>query len=751
MPTKKSVDWLMSNIDVPNLIDVLSKVDDDMPQKMAQRVIRGYDADQTSRAEWLKTTEEGLKVAKQITIPKSFPWNKAANIKYPLIAIASIQFAARSYPQLVNGPDIVKAQVVGEDPKGEKQARAKRVSMHMSWQCADQMTEWDPDMDQLLHGLPVMGTYFKKTFFDTLLKRNRSICCTPIDVVVNIKHKGDLTTCRRISHDIFLYKNEVIERANKGIYVSDAASFLTDQLTDTDADQELLIEQHCWYDCDGDGYDEPYIVTVHYDSQKPFRIVANYDQSSVSLSDKGDIEKIDKIEYFTKFSFIPSPDGEFYDIGFARLLGPINEGMSTLINQLLDSGSLSNMQSGFISKGLRWGGGRLTFDLGEWKPVDTVGMSLKDAIFPMPVREPSQVLFSLLGLLSDLGQKLASVSDAMAGDMPSQNTPATTTLAMIEQGLKVFTGIYKRVYRSMKQEYKKIYRLNSLYMNETEYFQVMDTQHAIKRIDYSMTDLDVVPVADPSMASEAQRLATANALLGTIEMNPDPMGKVEILAQYYDAIGAKNIDKLLNMETIQKMISAPAPPDPNILKVQLETQRASDDYDLKLKDQEIKENETLARIQNIEADTNLKIAQGMKALADAEAVEPGTQLQMYRAYMDDLKNQQQHERELKKNQIEQEEEEDKAKESAKGGEGAPSGPTDGGNTPPTDGGMAPPPDNTVGPIGPAGTPPGTAGPTVTGTNLDTALSGTDGNADYSGIGQDLRSELNSGIDPGSGG
>ena len=416
----KGINWLIDNIEVVNLCD---KIDEQTITSIGRRAVTGYDTDCLSRADWDKKTEDGLKVAKQITDHKSFPWSGAANVKFPLIATAAIQFAARAYPQIINGTDIVRGEIFGEDPDGKKEDRAKRVSQHMSWQCLEQMPEWEPDMDQLLHGLPVMGTYFKKTFFDTLYQRPRSIALTPFEVVVNMKHKGTLDTCRRITHKLFLYRNQVIERENAGLYINHAVDYMENR-TDEDNDvQELFLEQHCWYDLDKDGYEEPYIVTLHYASQTVVRIVANYDEKSISLNeDETKLTRITPIDYFTKFTFIPSPDGDFYDIGFAHLLGPINEAMSTLINQLLDAGSLANTGGGFISKGLRWNGGRLTFELGEWKAVDTTGMSLKDSILPLPVREPSAVLFQLLGLLNDTGQKLASVSDAMSGEMPSQNT-----------------------------------------------------------------------------------------------------------------------------------------------------------------------------------------------------------------------------------------------------------------------------------------------------------------------------------------
>lgn len=736
----KSIDWLLGNASKINIVD---DIDEAILGTLATRVKTGYDRDIESRSDWETKTEEGLKVAKQITDPKSFPWQGAANVKYPLIATAAIQFAARSYPQIVNGPDVVKAAVVGEDKEGAKEQRAKRISTHMSWQVLEQMPEWEPDMDQLLHGLPIMGTYFKKTYFDSLISRNRSICCTPFDVVVNIKHKGDLTTCRRISHKLYFYKNEVIEREMSGMFRDGSVEAMQNSNDDEEALQELFVEQHCWFDLDKDGYEEPYIVTFAYESGFICRVVPNYDETTVEINEKEKIKRITKIEYFTKFLFIPDPEGDFYGIGFAHLLGPINETMSTLINQLLDAGSLANCGGGFISKGLRWGGGRLTFDLGEWKPVDTVGASLKDSILPLPAKDPSSVLFQLLGMLNEAGQKLAAVSDAMSGEMPSQNTPATTTLAMIEQGLKVFTAIYKRVFRSMKEEYKKLYRLNGIYMEETEYFRVMDTQNAIKRIDYGHADMDVMPVADPTMSSEAQRLARANALMQTFQLNPDPMGKIEILAQYYDAIGAKNIDKLLNMEALQKQLDNPQP-NPDVLKHQLEIQKAQDKFDLDLKDQELREAESIAKVQNIEADTNLKVAQTVKTIAEAEAVEPGHQLANYTAWLNQVKIQQQHERELKKLGIEQEEEQKKLAESgetkgappdAEGITPSPEG------TPPGVAGPTPDTGNLPGPTPPEGAT-GGAGPV--GVNLDDELAGSNGDADYLGLGADLRAESNSG-------
>lgn len=629
----KGIDWLFANMEKDNLVPDL---DEDTVNAIGRQVVGGYEIDLQSRKDWQDQTEEGIKIAKQITEKKTFPWPGAANVKYPLIATASMQFAARSYPQIVNGTDIVKAQVVGEDPKGEKEAKAKRVSQHMSYQLLEQMPEWESDMDMLLHGLPVMGTYFKKTFFDPVYQRNRSIALTPLEVVVNNNHKGDMNMCRRITQEIWLYKNEVIERERLDLYTEGVSEHM--QENEDSKAQELFLEQHCWYDLDDDGYEEPYIVTVHKESGVVARIRANYEPETMLITQDKKLKKIDPIEYFTKYIFIPSPDGCFYGVGFAHLLGPINETMSTIINQLLDAGALANTGGGFISRGIRWQGGNLSFKLGEWKPVDVIGGTLKDNIVPLPVREPSNVLFQLLGMLNEAGNKLASVSDMMSGETPSQNTPATTVLAVIEQGLKVFTSIYKRVFRAMKQEFKKLYRLNRLHMDDVEYIRVLDSQLAVFQKDYSAEDLDIVPVADPTMSSEAQKLARAQALLQSYQLNPDPVARMEILRQYYDAIGAKNLDMLANVQAAQQQAQQAPPPNPDLLRLQLETKKASDAADAEKERLHNETIELMARLVEMDAQIQVLKTQAVKNVADAESKEVGMQIDQYTAQAQGIKD-----------------------------------------------------------------------------------------------------------------
>jgi chaperonin GroES len=580
MPSdKKPIDFLLKNLDSANIADDL---DDDLIAEIATKVINGFDIDDESRADWKESTEEGIKIAEQIVEDKTYPWDGASNVKFPLIAISAIQFAARAYPSIINGDKVVKVSVIGSDPQNKKAEKAKRVSAHMSYQLLEQMQGWDEDTDRMLHSLPVVGTMFRKTFYDTLNQQPASELCMPLDVVVHMKTKN-LEKCRRITHIIHLYKNDVIERERSGLFrvvkdQEDAGYMLSDE---EDAAEEFL-EQHRWLDLDNDGYEEPYIVTVHKDSGQLVRIVARYDYDMIYVNDKtGKIRKIEPVHYFTAFFFIPAASGKFYALGFAHLLGAINNSINTTINQLLDAGHLSNVQGGFIGRGLRMRAGQLRFKPGEWKVVDAPGSSIKDNIFPMPVKEPSGVLFNLLGMLNDTGMKLASVSETMAGESPSQNTPATTTLAVIEQGLKVFTAIYKRVFRSLKSEFKKIRRLNSIYLEEEEYFRVLDEENIILKDDYSLTDLDIIPVADPNISSDAQRMARVQAIMATLEQNPTPEGKIEILRQYYEGIQAANIDKLLPEDKIQKMLNAPPPPNPEAIKLELDTVKSQHEEERK--------------------------------------------------------------------------------------------------------------------------------------------------------------------------
>ena len=718
MPSEKhGVKWLLDNVTNKNIANDLPR---EVVAALGPLVVAGFDIDVASRQAWEELTMTGLGIAMQEKTVKTFPWPDCSNVKYPLIATASIQFAARAYPEIVKGSDVVKATVVGEDADGSKEQRAKRVSQHMSFQLTEEMPEWDEDTDKLLHSLPVMGVCYRKSYRCPILKRNVSESRSALQVVVN-NGARNLETARRVTDQIFLYKNEVIERERAGIFVDG----IRDQFRGDDEEkpQELFLQQHGYADLDGDGYEEPYVITVHKDSGLVANIIARYDVSGIEMDEsRTKVYRIEPVQYFTKYSFIPAPNGQYHDLGFAQLLSPLNEAINTVINQMLDAGTLHNLGGGFVGRGVKWMGGVLKFLPGEWKMMDTTGGMLKDNVVPLPTKEPSATLFRLLGALTEAANRLASVSETMTGEAPGQNVPATTVLATIEQGLKVFTAIYKRVFRSLRSEYKKLYRLNRLYLKEEEYFRVLDTPKAVMRADYDGDDLNVIPVADPNISSEAQRLARSTALWETLPVNPSMAGKMEILRRRYEALGTPDIDKVLPPDEIQKLIKAPPPPNPEVLQIELETLKAKHAYELEE-----------ARIElerlKMEADIELKKAQAIKAVADAEAVEAGQQFEEYKHEVEQLSN-------TVKLAIAAMEANTRAKSLDAGDSGT--------DKPGGDGGVAPKPDDAEGDAGPTAPPGGIQGADGRGTDLESDLSRANGPMDVQDAGTDLRTRFNAG-------
>ncbi len=408
-----------------NIADMLDKED---LLEIATDCIEDYEEDLKSRAEFDATMEHAMEIAKQTVKEKNTPWQGASNIKYPLITTAAIQYAARTYPEIVRNNKVVEACVLGDDPTGEGAERASRVSEHMSAQLLVQDPEWEGDMDRLLHVLPIVGTVFKKTYWDEVRKHNRSIMIAPQDLVVNDGIKS-IETARCITHVYEMCTNDIIERVRLGLFCDidedeqkgDKEDKYSDAYDDCD---DTILEQHCYLDLDEDGYEEPYIVTVHLHKKKVLRIYRRFDLQDVYKNQKGEVYRIKACQYFTDFHFLPAPDGGFYSIGFGQLLLPLNETINTTINQLLDAGTLSNSQTGFLSKNFKSTSGSVYLAPGEWKKLDMTGEDMKNGIMPLPVREPSKVLFELLGMMVQTGKELASVSDILQGQQPAQVLPS---------------------------------------------------------------------------------------------------------------------------------------------------------------------------------------------------------------------------------------------------------------------------------------------------------------------------------------
>lgn len=596
-------------------VNIAEDMDEEELNRIGDDVYKGYQVDLDSKKSWDGQVDQWVKLAAQLKEEKSYPWPKASNVKYPLLATAAMQFAARAYPSLVPADGkIVQFKVVGMDPDGRKAVLADKLAKHMNYQLLEDMDDWEEEMDRLLIQLPVVGCLFKKTYFDPICKKNCSRLVGPKDLVVNYWAQS-LELAHRKTEIIPMTANEIKSYQTAGVYCdvdlpepqiqpqlptkSDVHGNQIPSMVDATTPY-VILEQHTFLDLDDDGYAEPYIVTIEEQCKKVLRIVARFDSDGVHTNDDGDIVYIKPVEYYTKYEFIPNPDGGFYGIGFGHLLGPINESANTLINLLIDGGVLNNLQAGFIGKGLRLKMGDTMFEPGEWKSVNITGDDIKKQIFPLPTKEPSETLFKLLGMLVDSGRELASVAEIFTGKMPGQNTPATTTQATIEQGMKVFTAIYKRVFRSLAKEFKKCFRLNSLYEENFQKAQLI-LDEPIGPQDYDVKSYDVCPSADPTAVSTTQKLQKAEQLLQLL-----PLGTINVLE------ATKRILEGQEQPNLQALMQQPQPQvDPKVqatqAKMQMDQEKHKLDMMSKQMDLRFKQQEALMNQKFMQQEAQMKM------------------------------------------------------------------------------------------------------------------------------------------------
>ena len=499
---------------------------------LGERVSREYDIDLRSRSEWETKARRAEDIADQAAQEKNYPFEKASNIKYPMLVTAALQFAARAYPAIVDGDNIVKCKVVGPDPAGQKKARADRVARHMNRQIGVEMAEWEEDTDTMLHQVPVVGCAFRKTYYSHEQGRCRSEMISAFDFVVNQKTK-DLDTVPRATHVVMLYPHEIEERRRSGVFLNEDLPQAEGE--DDDAPHEFL-EQMRLIDMDEDGYVEPWIVTVHKQTSKVMRIVANFEAADVLLHDDGNkIVRINRRVRVTKIPFIPDSSGGFYDVGFGKLLAPVSDVIDGTLNQIMDAGHLQNAGGGFVAAGLNAKSATLRMQPGKFHAITAPGKTIRESIVPHNFPGPSPVLFQVLGLMIDAGKDIAAIQDILTGDMPREQT-ATTTMAMIEQGLKVFTAIYKRIYRALCREFKILFELNGRYLDQPAYVMLQDQPAAVVSTDYDEKSMDVMPVADPKIVTDMQRIMMGQAVYELSMTNP-MIDKFEATRRMLEALG----------------------------------------------------------------------------------------------------------------------------------------------------------------------------------------------------------------------
>lgn len=620
----------------PNLAELLSEED---LSKIGLEVWQGWDIDRQSRDPWERKTKMALDLALQVSEDKTFPWQGASNVKFPLVTIAAMQYHARAYPALLPGPDVVKCATVGADPDNLKAERAKRVSEHMSFQILEEDESWEEHMDKALLHQAIVGCAFKKTYFDPSLGHNVSEHVLAKDLYVSY-FAPSLDKAPRITQVHYFSENDLYERFNRGVFL-DWNRGARPQITDVnilnvakDNSQGMvrpgddpmtpyeILEQHTWLDLDGDGYKEPYVIYSRKDTRLILRIVARFKSTSIEYGKDKQVVKIDPDQYYTKFSFIPSPDGGFYDLGFGALLGPLNESINTAINQLIDAGTLSNTAGGFLGRGVKFRSGDNSFRPFEWKRVDSTGDDLRKGVFPLPVRDPSPVLFNLLSLLIDYGERVGMAVDPLVGKNPGQNTPAETSRNMISEGNRVFNAIFKRTFRALKDEFRKWYKLNSYFLeDQVEYYSIsFGDNKSILRQDYYETPKTIVPAADPNMVSEELKLEQAQ-MLKMAAAQTQGYNKYEVEKIFLRAIRIQDIEKIFPNPKSKDAIKPQ--PHPKVMIEMMKNQVKELDIKLKSRLAQAKLMEEAeinkAKIQKLEAEAE-KIRAEAGAVGDKTAI-----------------------------------------------------------------------------------------------------------------------------------
>lgn len=555
-------------------INKINIADDVDAVAIGNKCLSDFNTDFTARSEKDERLKQAEKLAKQTIEEKTFPYRGASNVKYPLITKAVIEFNARVSPLICNNGEVVKIKTFGgendlveEDGKypidentgilktesDVKTDRAKKVKDLMNWLITDK-TDWEDEKDRLTLVYALSGFAATKNYFDYGSGLPKSELVLPLSLYWEEGRTFNKAT--RKSQLIKMSHNEIVENMRLGIF-----SKVDSILEDKEKEEYELIEMHTLLDLDEDGYKEPYIVVLDKDSGEVLRIVARYTEKDILRNSKGEIARIKPKEYFVFYEFMPCLDGSIYPLGLCDLLLFINESINTNVNQLIDAGTLSNMQGGFISGNIRIKGGLQGFAPNEWKFVENAGLDIANNIVPLPTKEPSQTLFNLLGLLIDSGKEVAMLSDILNGDVAQELRP-TSVLALIEQGLSGFKAILKRLHRSLKEELGLFYDMIGENLDLIKSFYGNNVLlRNVTREDFS-DDCAVIPVSDEYYATSIEKAKRSEFYLG-LAMSGNPFVNVEE--------ATKRALQTLGLENYMDLLVKPQPqqPDP-MLQAQLQ-------------------------------------------------------------------------------------------------------------------------------------------------------------------------------------
>jgi hypothetical protein len=533
---------------------------------LGSELFQNYEEYRSSRQDWETAYTDGLDLLGFKYERRTEPFRGASGATHPVLAEAVTQFQALAYKELLPADGPVRTQVVGLNDR-QKEDQANRVKDFMNYQIMDVMKEYEPEFDQMLFYLPLSGSTFKKVYYDSLLGRAVSKFVPADDLIVPYSATS-LDDADAVMHVIKTTENDLRKQQVNGFYrdveLSPSMDNVDDELKRKERELEgirkeknndifTLIECHVNLDLEGfedrdpngemTGIKLPYIVTIEEGSREILSIRRNFNI--------GDPKK-QKIQYFVHFKFLPGLG--FYGFGLIHMIGGLSRTATSALRQLLDAGTLSNLPSGFKQRGIRVRDDAQPIQPGEFRDVDAPGGNLRDAFMPLPFKEPSQTLLQLMGVVVQAGQRFASIADIQIGD-GNQQAAVGTTVALLERGSRTMSAIHKRLYASMKQEFKLLSRVFSLYLPPEYPYDVVGGARTIKQTDFD-DRVDIVPVADPNIFSQTQRISLAQTQLQLAQSNPQIHNLYEAYRKMYEALGVRDIDKILNVP------EPPMPKDP---------------------------------------------------------------------------------------------------------------------------------------------------------------------------------------------
>jgi len=545
-------------------------LDDATLLSLSISILSSIDGDKSSRQEWEETYTDGLKyLGMKFEESRSVPFQGSSGVIHPILAEAVTQFQAQAYKELLPAKGPVKTEVVGAR-SAQVEEQAQRVEEFMNWYILNVMREYDPELDMLLFYLPLAGSAFKKVYFETAENKAKSKFIAPEDLIVPYE-ATDIETAERITHVLRMSKNEIKKQQLNGFYSdvdlsNGSASVGGDEISEeidsieglkasyTEDRENLVYEVHTILDLEGfedigedgepTGLKLPYIVTIDESSRKILSIKRNYYEQDPAKN---------KINYFVQYKFLPGLG--FYGLGLSHMIGGLAKASTSILRQLIDAGTLSNLPAGFKARGMRIRDEDSPIQPGEFRDIDTTGASLKENLIPLPIKEPSNVLMSLLGLLVDAGKRFASIGDMNLGDM-NQAMPVGTTVALLERGTKVMSAIHKRLHYSQRVEFELLAKVFAEFLPPEYPYQSGSGEQNIKAQDFSNT-VSIIPVSDPNIFSQSQRITMAQELLQMVQSNPEihgPNGTYEAYRRMYAALGVDDVNSLLT--------PPPEPPPP---------------------------------------------------------------------------------------------------------------------------------------------------------------------------------------------